>query len=559
MKMLSDVLVKIDDFVWGPVMLILLVGTGVFLTIRTKALCWRNLPYALRSVLSKEARQKKGEGDVSPFSALTTALAATIGTGNIVGVATAMVSGGPGALVWMWISAAFGLTSKFSECMLAIKYREVNEKGEMSGGPMYTMKKGFKNKKFGAVLGWLFALFAVIASFGIGNLTQGNSISSALDTTFGVPVWVTGIVITVLALAIILGGIKSISKVSQVVVPLMAVFYVVAGLIIIIGNIRNVPAGVAMIFKMAFSVKAVGGGLCGNIVASMMQAIRFGVARGVFSNEAGMGSAAITAAAASTNDPVRQGYINMTGTFWDTIVVCTITGLCIASSGVLGSTDTSATGTYYYEAADETLTFSMEGNDGKTSTTRYTISDYQTTEDKTQMVLADGSDTLTLTLEGNASPLGDTENKNLTGTWEDDSANEYVFEDDGKLEYRELVVGSALTISAFETILGEPGGWLVCIAIALFAFSTILGWEYHGEKAFEYLFGTHRFNLIYRIVFSLMVFVGATTTLKIAWNFSDIANALMAIPNLICMLAMSGVIVEEVNRYQKVIQKEERK
>lgn len=559
MKMLSDVLVKIDDFVWGPVMLILLVGTGVFLTIRTKALCWRNLPYALRSVLSKEARQKKGEGDVSPFSALTTALAATIGTGNIVGVATAMVSGGPGALVWMWISAAFGLTSKFSECMLAIKYREVNEKGEMSGGPMYTMKKGFKNKKFGAVLGWLFALFAVIASFGIGNLTQGNSISSALDTTFGVPVWVTGIVITVLALAIILGGIKSISKVSQVVVPLMAVFYVVAGLIIIIGNIRNVPAGVVMIFKMAFSVKAVGGGLCGSIVASMMQAIRFGVARGVFSNEAGMGSAAITAAAASTNDPVRQGYINMTGTFWDTIVVCTITGLCIASSGVLGSTDTSATGTYYYEAADETLTFSMEGNDGKTSTMRYTISDYQTTEDKTQMVLADGSDTLTLTLEGNASPLGDTENKNLTGTWEDDSANEYVFEDDGKLEYRELVVGSALTISAFETILGEPGGWLVCIAIALFAFSTILGWEYHGEKAFEYLFGTHRFNLIYRIVFSLMVFVGATTTLKIAWNFSDIANALMAIPNLICMLAMSGVIVEEVNRYQKVIQKEERK
>ena len=559
MKMLSDILVKIDDFVWGPVMLILLVGTGVFLTIRTKALCWRNLPYALRSVLSKEARQKKGEGDVSPFSALTTALAATIGTGNIVGVATAMVSGGPGALVWMWISAAFGLTSKFSECMLAIKYREVNEKGEMSGGPMYTMKKGFKNKKFGAVLGWLFALFAVIASFGIGNLTQGNSISSALDTTFGVPVWVTGIVITVLALAIILGGIKSISKVSQVVVPLMAVFYVVAGLIITIGNIRNVPAGVVMIFKMAFSVKAVGGGLCGSIVASMMQAIRFGVARGVFSNEAGMGSAAITAAAASTNDPVRQGYINMTGTFWDTIVVCTITGLCIASSGVLGSTDTSATGTYYYEAADEALTFSLEGNDGKTSTTRYTISDYQTTEDKTQMVLADGSDTLTLTLEGNASPLGDTENKNLTGTWEDDSANEYVFEDDGKLEYRELVVGSALTISAFETILGEPGGWLVCIAIALFAFSTILGWEYHGEKAFEYLFGTHRFNLIYRIVFSLIVFVGATTTLKIAWNFSDIANALMAIPNLICMLAMSGVIVEEVNRYQKVIQKEERK
>ena len=345
---LTNVLNIVDDFVWGPVMLVLLVGTGIFLTIRTKALCWRNLPYAIKSVLSKEARQKKGDGDVSPFSALTTALAATIGTGNIVGVATAMVSGGPGALVWMWISAAFGITSKFSECMLAIKYRETNEKGEMSGGPMYTMKKAFKNKKLGSALGWLFALFAVLASFGIGNLTQANSISTALKSTFDVPYTVTGIIITVLALLIIIGGIKSISKISQVVVPLMAVFYIIAGMVVIIGNISNLPSGVAMIFKMALSFKAVGGGLCGGIVASMMQALRFGVARGVFSNEAGMGSAAITAAAATTNDPVRQGYINMTGTFWDTIVVCTITGLCIASSGVLGTTDTTATGNYAY-------------------------------------------------------------------------------------------------------------------------------------------------------------------------------------------------------------------
>ena len=462
MKTLSEILKVIDDFVWGPAMLILLVGTGIFLTLRTKFLCWRNLPYALKMVLSKEARQKKGEGDVSPFSALTTALAATIGTGNIVGVATAMVSGGPGALVWMWISAAFGLTSKFSECMLAIKYREVNEAGEMSGGPMYTMKKAFKNQKLGATLGWLFAFFAVVASFGIGNLTQANSISSALHTTFQVPVWVTGIILTVLSLVIIIGGIKSISKVSQVVVPLMAVFYIIAGIIIIIGNIQNLPAGVAMIFKMAFSLEAVGGGLCGSIVASMTQALRFGVARGVFSNEAGMGSAAITAAAATTTDPVRQGYINMTGTFWDTIVVCTITGLCIASSGVLGMTDAAG----------------------------------------------------------------------------------------------ELITGSALTIEAFKTILGEPGGWLVCIGIALFAFSTILGWEYHGEKAFEYIFKTHKYNMVYRIFFSLIVFVGATTTLQIAWSFSDIANALMAIPNLICMLALSGVIASEMERYQEVIKEE---
>lgn len=562
MKTLSDILVKIDDFVWGPVMLILLVGTGIFLTIRTRALCWRNLPYALKSVLSKEARQKKGEGDVSPFSALTTALAATIGTGNIVGVATAMVSGGPGALVWMWISAAFGLTSKFSECMLAIKYREVNEKGEMSGGPMYTMKKGFKNKKLGAVLGWLFALFAVIASFGIGNLTQGNSISSALNATFGVPAWITGIVITVLAMLIILGGIKSISKVSQVVVPLMALFYIVAGIIIILGNIRNVPAGVAMIFKMAFSAEAIGGGLCGSLVASMMQALRFGVARGVFSNEAGMGSAAITAAAASTDDPVRQGYINMTGTFWDTIVVCTITGLCIASSGVLGTTDTSATGTYIYESqaetgADPQLNLSLD--DGKSISNKvYIVSDfgYDKTAQAQTMDLVLGTEKLLLVREGEAEESVNLADPELVGTWKDESGNEYIFSEDGKLEYRELVVGSALTIASFKTVLGAPGGWLVCIAIALFAFSTILGWEYHGEKAFEYLFKTHKFNIVYRVIFSLVVYLGATTTLKIAWNFSDIANALMAIPNLICMLALSGVIVEEMNRYQKVIEAE---
>ena len=420
MEQLNEIIAQIDDFVWGPVMLVLLVGTGIFLTFRTRFLTWRNLGYALKSTLSKEARTKsRGEGDVSPFSALTTALAATIGTGNIVGVATAMVSGGPGALVWMWISAAFGLTSKFSECMLAIKYREINAKGEMSGGPMYTMKKGLKNKTFGAVLAWLFALFAVISSFGIGNMTQGNSIAGALHSTFSVPTWVTGIVITVVSLLIIVGGIKSISKVSSIVVPVMAIFYVICGMIVILGNISN----------------------------------------GVFSNEAGMGSAAITAAAATTDNPVRQGYINMTGTFWDTIVVCTITGLAIASSGVLGMTN----------------------------------------------------------------------------------------------EAGEMLTGSDVTIAAFKTILGTSGGWLVTIGITLFAFSTILGWEYHGEKAFEYLLGTHKFNMIYRVVFSLVAYLGCTQTLSLVWNFSDIANALMAIPNLICMLLLSGEIAKDIQEFQSEI------
>lgn len=433
------------------------------MTIRVGFLTWRNLGYAIKSTLSKEARtQKRGDGDVSPFSALTTALAATIGTGNIVGVATAMVSGGPGALVWMWISACFGLTSKFSECMLAIKYRERNEKGEMSGGPMYTMKKTLP-KGFGAVLGWLFALFAVLASFGIGNMTQANSISSALNETVGFSKAAIGVVLTILSLAVIVGGIKSISKVSSVVVPLMAVFYIIAGIIVIIGNIQNIPSGLVMIFKYAFTPQAVTGGVLGNVVASMMAAMQYGIARGCFSNEAGMGSAAITAAAVTTDHPVRQAYINMTGTFWDTIVVCSITGLCIASSGMLGQIDP-ATGSLY--------------------------------------------------------------------------------------------TGSALTIAAFKTVLGPLGGWLVTIGIALFAFSTILGWEYHGEKAFEYLLNTHKLNIIYRLVFSCVVFFGATMQLDLVWKLSDIANALMAIPNLICMLLLSGEIARDIREFQKILDKE---
>lgn len=555
METLGNILQTVDDFVWGPAMLVLLVGTGIFLTIRTRFLGIRNLGYALKSGLGKEARTtKRGEGDISPFSALTTALAATIGTGNIVGVATAMVAGGPGALVWMWLSAFFGLTSKFSECMLAIKYREVNAAGEMSGGPMYTMKKAFKHKKFGAVLGWLFALFAVIASFGIGNLTQANSISTAIENTFGVSTWIVGIVITVLALVIIVGGIKSISKVSQVVVPLMAVFYIIAGLIVIVINWHNLPAGVSMIFKMAFSPEAVGGGLCGSITAAMMNAIRFGVARGVFSNEAGMGSAAITAAAATTDDPVRQGYINMTGTFWDTIIVCTITGLCIASSGMLGQTSSTpaASGSYVMESSSLCLTaketktnYAVDKEKNTAGNFIYTLTAKDGEKKGSQIVLTPKEDALS--------------SLTLTGTYEDGDHNEYTFKKDGTYEYHELLTGAALTIASFESALGTPGGWLVCIGIALFAFSTILGWEYHGEKAFEYLFKSHKYNMIYRIVFSLIVYVGATTALNIVWNFSDIANALMAIPNLICLLALSGVIARDMQKFQQTIKAEKAK
>lgn len=570
MNILSDILVVIDDFVWGPVMLILLVGTGIVLTVRTRFLPWRNLGYAIRSTLSKEARTKtRGSGDVTPFAALTTALAATIGTGNIVGVATAMVSGGPGALVWMWISAAFGISSKFSECMLAIKYREVNEKGEMSGGPMYTMKKAIKNKKAGAALGWLFALFAVTASFGIGNLSQANSISDALGSTFSVPTWITGVVITVLALLIIVGGIKSISKVSSVVVPFMAIFYVLAGLLVIILHIQNVPSGLAQIFSMAFSAKAVTGGFLGTIVASMMRGMRFGVARGVFSNEAGMGSAAITAAAATTDNPVRQGYINMTGTFWDTIVVCTITGLCIASSGVLGSVQAADSGTYAYSAQQLVLTSDASPENpavyqiSKDDASLTAVFDKAASDTKGPETL-DGLSSFTLgAFDSAADEIYDADNAHsgafaggIIGEWKDADGSVYTFRADGTYEYAPLVIGASLTISAFRSALGNVGAVLITVSIVLFAFSTILGWEYHGEKAWEYLFGTHRYNMIYRIVFSLIVYVGAITKLDIVWNFSDISNALMAIPNLICLLILSGEVARDMKQFQNVIKRE---
>jgi len=547
----EKIISSIDEFVWGPVMLVLLVGTGVFLTVRLGFAPWKNLGYAIKLTLSKESRQKgEGEGDISPFSALTTALAATIGTGNIVGVATAMVSGGPGALVWMWVSAAFGLSSKFSECMLAIKYRESNDKNEMSGGPMYTMKKAIKNKKAGAVMGWLFALFAVMASFGIGNLTQANSISDALSGTFSIPVSVSGIVLTVLSLAIIVGGIKAISKVSSVVVPLMAVLYILCGLVVMIGNWQTLPKGIAMIFQMAFSIKAVGGGLCGTITAAMMNGIRFGVARGVFSNEAGMGSAAITAAAATTNQPVKQGYVNMTGTFWDTIVVCTITGLCIAGSGVLGTTAVQASGNYAVNGSNIVITAKDVDDKDVSATYQYQI-------EKNQCILqntAKEEETVLFEMEDGRLKEEDIGKDTLAGEWSDSEGNHYVFGENGSYERRELVKGARLTILAFESVLGKAGGWLISISIALFAFSTILGWEYHGEKAFEYLLNTHKYNMAYRILFSLMVYVGATTALDLAWNLSDIANALMAVPNLICLLALSGEIakdVKEFERYQK--------
>lgn len=453
----SDIISAVNNFVWGPVMLALLMGTGIFLTVRLKFKPWLNLGYALKSVFAKQDKTHKDDsGDISPFQSLMTALAATIGTGNIVGVATAMVLGGPGALVWMWISALFGLSTKYAESVLAVKYRETNAKGEMAGGPMYAMKNGFKNKKIGLVLAFLFSLFATVASFGIGNMTQANSIAGAVNGTFGVPTWITGLILMALAFMVILGGIKSIGRVSGVIVPFMAVFYVLASIVVIIINFENLPAGIAEIFTMAFSPTAMAGGVGGTIIATMLTAMRWGVARGVFSNEAGLGSAPIAAAAAKTDHPSRQGYINMTGTFFDTIVVCTITGLVIASSGVLGTLDASG----------------------------------------------------------------------------------------------EILMGANLTIAAFQSALGPVGGYIVTVGITLFAFSTILGWEYYGEKSLEYLIKAPIAVTIYRVLYCLVVFVGATTALEIVWNLSDAMNGMMAIPNLISLLVLSSVVAKECFEFQ---------
>jgi len=459
----SRLLADINDFVWGPIMLAFLVGTGVFLTVRLRFLPWINLIYAIKMIF----RQKKShEGDISPFQSLMTALSATVGTGNIVGVATAMVLGGPGALVWMWISAAFGLSTKYAESVLAVKYRETNSVGEMCGGPMYAMKSGFSNKFIGRTLAALFAAFVVLASFGIGNMTQANSISAALFSSYQIPTWFTGIIIMLAAVATLVNGIRSIGKVSSIVVPAMAAFYFVAALIVIIANFEAVPAGIMEMFRMAFSFDSVAGGVGGSIVASMLTSMRWGVARGVFSNEAGLGSAPIAAAAARTDHASRQGYVNMTGTFFDTMIVCMLTGLVIASSGLLGTIDP-ATGA--------------------------------------------------------------------------------------------PVSGAQLTILAFSTVFGEYGKLVISVSLALFAFSTILGWEYYGEKALEYLIRNRKVIMSYRVLFGLITFVGATTSLEVVWNFSDTMNGLMAIPNLICLLWLSNDVAKECFEFQaEVVAREKR-
>ena len=431
---------QIDTFIWGPPLLILLVGTGIYLSIRLGLLQVIKLPKALRLIFA----ESEGHGDVSSFAALCTALAATVGTGNIVGVATAIKAGGPGALFWMWMAAFFGMATKYSEGLLAIKFREKDENGEIAGGPMYYIVNGLgRNWKWLAIL---FALFgSLTALLGSGTFTQVNSITDSIKNSVGWDPRYVSVVLAILVAIIIFGGIQSISKVSTLVVPFMALIYVLAGLTILAVNYDKLLPSIGLVFSSAFTGQAATGGFMG---ATVMVALQKGVARGVFSNESGLGSAPIAAAAAKTEEPVEQGLISMTGTFIDTIIICTLTGMAII----------------------------------------------------------------------------------VTGGWS------------SKLD------GAVLTQSAFASFFGNWGIWVLTISLVLFAFTTILGWSYYGERCFEFLFGAKSIP-VYRAIFVAMVTIGGFIKLETIWAIADIVNGLMAFPNLVALLGLSPIILAETKKY----------
>lgn len=436
MQTIEALLAQASDLVWGPPLLILLFGTHLFLTVRLKFI-QRFLPQAIRLSFSRE---KEGDGDVSQFGALTTALAATIGTGNIVGVATAVAAGGPGAVLWMWLTGVFGVATKYAEAVLAVKYRVRMPNGMMAGGPMYALERGLGSKP----LGMLFAVLTAVAAFGIGNMTQANSIAGLAQQNFGLSPYLTGAVMTVLTAVVILGGISRIATVCEKLVPFMAAFYILGCLILIVMHAERIPDTVSLIIGSAFNGHAAVGGFLG---AGVVHAMRFGIARGLFSNESGLGSAPIVAAAAQTRNPVRQALVSATGTFWDTVVVCALTGLVVVNSG----------------------------------------------------------------------------------------------------GWQQGLSGSALTNFAFGD-LPVVGPIVLTIGLLTFVFSTILGWAFYGEKAAEYLFGSGVI-VPYRVLWVVAVFVGSVSTLTAVWSFSDVANGLMAVPNLISLLALNGVIVKETAEY----------
>ncbi|MDO5051426.1 MAG: sodium:alanine symporter family protein [Pseudoclavibacter sp.] len=443
---LKESLDFISGLVWGPWFLIpLLLGTGLFLSVRLRLIQFRSLGPALRLALLQR-RDDAGGGDISQFQALTTALAATVGVGNIVGVATAISVGGPGALFWMWVTGLAGMASKYAEAFLGVRFRTTDARGEKSGGPQYYLERGIRGP-FGKFLALWFAIFAAIASFGIGNMTQGNAVAVQAEEAFRIAPVVTGVVLTLLTGVVLLGGIKSIGRVTAGFVPLMIGLYLLFGSWVLVANGPQLPAALGRVFSEAFTGSAATGGFIGSV---FMLAVQMGVARGIFSNESGMGSAAIAAAAAQTSHPTRQGLVSMTQTFIDTIIVVTFTGLIVISSGVW------------------------------------------------------------------------TQGKSEAGL---------------------------MTSQAFrEGLPGEWGHLIVAVAVVFFAFSTMLGWAYYGERCTERLLGI-RGVFAYRVVFTIIVFIGCTVPLELVWSFADVMNGLMAVPNLIGLLVLSGLVARETRHY----------
>ena len=438
--MFEQIIDAINGAVWGPVMLILLLGTGIYLTIGLRGMSIRRIPYAFRQLF--RGRKGSGEGEISPFNALMTALSSTVGTGNIAGVATAIGIGGPGALFWMWCTALVGLATKYSEAVLAVKYRETDELGKKVGGPMYYIKNGLgHNWKW---LGVAFAIFGSLAGFGLANTVQSNAVSQVLESNFKVPTLFSGVLMSVLVAIVLLGGIKRIAEVAGKLVPLMAIVYIIATLSILLLNITEVPAAVVFIVDSAFNGTAATGGFAG---ATVMLALRMGVARGIFSNESGLGSAPIAHAAAETNSPVRQGTIAMLGTFIDTLIICTMTGLVLV----------------------------------------------------------------------------------VTGVW------------DGEPQ------GAAMTLSAFKAEL-PFGDVILSLCIVLFAFTTMLGWSYYGERCAEFLLGT-RVVVPFRVLWVIGVFLGTQMSLELVWKMSDALNGMMAIPNLIALVLLGPVVFRLTREY----------
>ncbi|MUL42500.1 sodium:alanine symporter family protein [Streptomonospora sp. PA3] len=454
MSTFQDILDQISSVVWGPFTLIpLLLLTGVFLTVRLRLLQFRVLFHALWLAFGRRKEHHSVEGDISHYQALSTALAATVGVGNIAGAALAIGVGGPGALFWMWIVGLVGMATKYSEALLGVKYRRTDAHGEQSGGPMFYLRRGLPGG-FGLVLGGAFAVFGAIASFGIGNGTQANTVAQQLGSVWDVPDWVTGLVLVVLAGAVIIGGIKSIGRFAAAVVPIMIVLYVALSLLVLIVNVGALPGALALVFTEAFTGESAAGGLLGS---ALLLAIQQGVERGIFSNESGLGTGGIAAASAKTDQPVRQAMVSMTQTFIDTIIVVTMTCMVII----------------------------------------------------------------------------------VTGAWRAEGA------EDGSLLTSQAMADGLSTLSP---ALAPLGTYSVALAVAVFAFTTLVGWSYYGERCMDFLVG-RKGVLPFRIVFVAVIFVGATVPLDIVWSFSGIANGLMALPNLVGLLLLSGVVAAETKRY----------